>query len=206
MDRTQSDYLSGASDLEDTDGEPFTDGETYTDNEDLDEAFPSQDAARPAARPARSSRATAGAALARSSEPASGHHSPAMDPEPQSESHTLREIPPLMHVPEPISSRRESYSPPHTAAPEEEDSPSHRSYTDSDFSATDPAAPTTPSDGPPDFIAPDPPIVNSVRESPPAEEEPAPVTLSAIEEKLQEVNIMMFLMFKCHKCFYSLYN
>uniref|UniRef100_A0A665T7E1 Tight junction protein 3 n=1 Tax=Echeneis naucrates TaxID=173247 RepID=A0A665T7E1_ECHNA len=40
LDQTQSDYLSAASDLEDTDGEAFTDGEPYTDNEDLEEAYP----------------------------------------------------------------------------------------------------------------------------------------------------------------------
>uniref|UniRef100_UPI003AAF2B4C tight junction protein ZO-3 n=1 Tax=Centroberyx gerrardi TaxID=166262 RepID=UPI003AAF2B4C len=194
LDRTHSDYLSAASDLEDTDGEAFTDGEAYTDNEDLDEAFPSQESAR---NP-RSSRA-AGAALARSSEPASGHHGPAMDPEPESESYALREIPPLMHVPEPQSSRRVNYSPPHSpeaeAEEEEEEEevpPSHRSYSDSDFSAIDPVAPTTPSDGPPDFIAPDPSTLNYVSEPPAAEmqpESPPPVTLSAIEEKLQQARL-----------------
>ncbi|XP_071399421.1 tight junction protein ZO-3 [Centroberyx affinis] len=191
LDRTHSDYLSAASDLEDTDGEVFTDGEAYTDNEDLDEAFPSQESARNL----RSSRA-AGAALARSSEPASGHRGPAMDPEPESESYALREIPPLMHVPEPQSSRRMNYSPPHSAEAEEEEEedipPSHRSYSDSDFSATDPVAPTTPSDGPPDFIAPDPSTLNYASEAPAAEmqpESPPPVTLSAIEEKLQQARL-----------------
>ncbi|KAM4628784.1 tight junction protein ZO-3 isoform 2-T2 [Polymixia lowei] len=183
LDRTHADYLSAASDLEDTDGEAFTDGEAYTDNEDLDEAFPSQDTDRAL----RGSRA-AGSALARSSEPAFGHHNAAVDPEPTSETYELREVPPLMHVPEPKSYRRDDYSPPHTAAPEE--APSHRSYSDSDFS--DPAAPTTPSDGPPDFIAPNPSTLNSVPEPPAAQmqpESPPSVTLSAIEEKLQQARL-----------------
>ncbi|XP_040896064.1 tight junction protein ZO-3 isoform X2 [Toxotes jaculatrix] len=182
LDQTQSDYLSAASDLEDTDGEAFTDGEAYTDNEELEEAYPGQEAAR-VPRGAR----VAGAALARSSEPASGHHSPTLDPEPHADSYSLREVPPLMHVPEPRSSRRGNYSPPHSA-PEEED-PSHRSFTDSDFSALDAIAPTTPSDGPPDFIAPDPSTRHSVNEPLYAEvqrESPQHASLSAIEEKLQQ--------------------
>uniref|UniRef100_H3D6N2 Tight junction protein 3 n=1 Tax=Tetraodon nigroviridis TaxID=99883 RepID=H3D6N2_TETNG len=103
LDQTQSDYLSAASDLEDTDGEAFTDGEAYTDNEDLEEAYPGQNAPHPS----RGSR-VAGAALARSSEPASGRRSPPLHPE-------QREIPPLMHVPEPRAPRRESSSPPRQA-------------------------------------------------------------------------------------------
>ncbi|XP_039984657.1 tight junction protein ZO-3 isoform X2 [Xiphias gladius] len=184
LDQTQSDYLSAASDLEDTDGEAFTDGEAYTDNEDLEEAYPGQEAARPP----RGTR-VAGAALARSSEPASGHHSPTMDPtdpEPHADRYSLREIPPLMHVPEPRSTRRD-YSPPHSAA--EEEDPSHRSFTDSDFSALDVIEPTTPSDGPPDFIAPDPSTRHSVTEPSYAEvlpESPQHTSLSAIEEKLQQ--------------------
>lgn len=192
LDQTQSDYLSAASDLEDTDGEPFTDGEAYTDNEDLEEAYPGQQAA---ARPPRGSR-VAGAALARSSEPASGHHSPTMNPEPDSDTYSLREIPPLMHVPEPRLLRQENRSPPHSAA--EEDDPAHRSFTDSDFSALDVIAPTTPSDGPPDFIAPDPSTRYSVNEPTYAEvqrESPQHASLSAIEDKLQQVN-KMWLLFK----------
>ncbi|KAF7658383.1 hypothetical protein LDENG_00013750 [Lucifuga dentata] len=180
LDQTQSDYLSAASDLEDTDGEVYTDGEAYTD-EDLDEVFPGQDAP-----PLSQNSSTAGAALARSSEPASGHHSPTIDPEPHPESYAPREIPPLMHVPEPKSLRRDSYS--HDAA-DEDVPPSHHTFTDSDFSATDPVVPTIPSDGPPDFIAPDPSTRHSVTESPPPEqrpESPPHATLSTIEEKLQE--------------------
>ncbi|XP_044217418.1 tight junction protein ZO-3 isoform X2 [Thunnus albacares] len=182
LDQTQSDYLSAASDLEDTDGEAFTDGEAYTDNEDLEEAYPGQQAARLP----RGSR-VAGAALARSSEPASGHHSPAMDPEPEPDSYSLREIPPLMHVPEPRSLHRENPSPPHSA--DEEEDPSHRSFMDSDFSALDRGTPTTPSDGPPDFIAPDPSTRYSVNEPTYAEvqrENPQHASLSTIEDKLQE--------------------
>ncbi|KAM9358309.1 tight junction protein ZO-3 isoform 1-T2 [Symphorus nematophorus] len=182
LDQTQSDYLSAASDLEDTDGEAFTDGEAYTDNEDLEEAYPGQNAAN-APRGSR----VAGAALARSSEPASGHRSPIEDPEPHADPYSLREVPPLMHVPEPRVPRRESYSPPHSAA--EEEDPSHRSFTDSDFSALDVIAPTTPSDGPPDFIAPDPTTRYSVNEASYAAveaESPQHVSLSAIEEKLQQ--------------------
>lgn len=182
LDQTQSDYLSAASDLEDTDGEAFTDGEAYTDNEDLEEAYPGQSA--PAAP--RGSRAI-GSALARSSEPASERLSPIEDPEPQED--PSRDIPPLMHVPELRMSRRESYSPPHSAA--EEEDPSHRSFSDSDFSAHEVVAPTTPSEGPPDFIAPDPYVRHSVNEPSYAEaqpESPPPASLSVIEEKLQRVN------------------
>uniref|UniRef100_A0A3Q3VLM7 Tight junction protein 3 n=1 Tax=Mola mola TaxID=94237 RepID=A0A3Q3VLM7_MOLML len=164
LDQTQSDYLSAASDLEDTDGEAFTDGEAYTDNEDLDEAYPGQKAANPS----RGSR-VAGAALARSSEPASGRRSPSISSEHLSDPYSLRADPPL-HV-----ARRESYSPPHSAA--EEEDRSHRSFTDSDFSALDAVEPTTPSDGPPDFIAPDPYTRHF---------SPQHASLSAIEGKLQQ--------------------
>lgn len=172
LDQTQSDYLSAASDLEDTDGEAFTtDGEAYTDNEDLEEAYPGQNAPNPS----RGSR-VAGAALARSSEPASGRRSPPLDSE-------HREIPPLMHVPEPRVPRRESYSPSHNAdEEEEEEETAHRSFTDSDFSALDVIPPTTPSDGPPDFIAPDPSPRYAERP-----ESPDHASLSTIEEKLQQV-------------------
>ncbi|XP_051232428.1 tight junction protein ZO-3 isoform X2 [Dicentrarchus labrax] len=176
LDQTQSDYLSAASDLEDTDGEAFTDGEAYTDNEDLEEAYPGQNAAS----------RLAGAALARSSEPALGHPSTTVDPELHDDTYSLREIPPLMHVPEPKSLRRESYSPNHSDVEEEE--PSHRSFTDSDFSTLDVIAPTSPSDGPPDFIAPTPSRY-SVNEPSYAEvqrESQQHASLSAIEEKLQQ--------------------
>lgn len=171
LDQTQSDYLSAASDLEDTDGEAFTDGEAYTD-EDLEEAYPGQNAPHPS----RGSR-VAGAALARSSEPASGRRSPPLHPE-------QREIPPLMHVPEPRAPRRESSSPPRQAEEEEEEEEeaAHRSFTDSDFSALDAIPPTTPSDGPPDFIAPDP--SSRYAERP---ESPEQASLSTIEAKLQQV-------------------
>ncbi|XP_028259231.1 tight junction protein ZO-3 isoform X2 [Parambassis ranga] len=177
LDQTQSDYLSAASDLEDTDGEAFTD-EAYTDNEDLEEAYPGQDAAR---HP-RGSRI---AGLARSSEPASGHISPSLEPEPRADMYSLREIPPLMHVPEPRSNRQEHYSPPHS--PAEDEDPSHRSFMDSDFSALDAVASTTPSDGPPDFRAPDPSSRYSLNEPVYAEAESSPpASLSAIEEKLEQ--------------------
>ncbi|XP_049910355.1 tight junction protein ZO-3 isoform X1 [Epinephelus moara] len=184
LDQTQSDYLSAASDLEDTDGEAFTD-EAYTDNEDLEEAYRDQNEAT-LPRGSRASR-VAGAALARSSEPASGHHSPDVDSEPHSNTRSVREIPPLMHVPEPRTSRQHSYSPPHSAA--EEEDPSHRSFTDSDFSALDAVQPTTPSDGPPDFIAPDPSTRYTLNEPSYAEappESPQHASLSAIEEKLDQ--------------------
>lgn len=170
LDQTQSDYLSAASDLEDTDGEAFTDGEAYTDNEDLEEAFPGHNAPNPSRGPRM-----AGAALARSSEPASGRRSPPLDS-------VHREIPPLMHVPEPRAPRRESYSPAHSDAEEEEEELAHRSFTDSDFSALDVIPPTTPSDGPPDFIAPDPSLRYAERP-----ESPQHASLAAIEEKLQQV-------------------
>ncbi|XP_029002132.1 tight junction protein ZO-3 [Betta splendens] len=168
LDQTQSDYLSAASDLEDTDGEPFTDGEAYTDNEDLEEGY------READRVPR--------ALARSSEPASGHYSPTMDPEPAAD----REIPPLLHVPEPSSARQDSYSPHHSTADEED--PSQRSFTDSDFSALDALAPTNTSDGPPDFVAPNPPMGHSVDEPSYAKAPVSPqqASLSTIEERLQQ--------------------
>ncbi|XP_062251003.1 tight junction protein ZO-3 isoform X1 [Platichthys flesus] len=176
LDQTQSDYLSAASDLEDTDGEPYTDGEAYTDNEDLEEAYPGQEAARSGGT------RLAGTALARSSEPAYGQRSPVLDSE--SDTYSPREIPPLMHVPEPRSPQQDDYSPSHSAA--EEDEPAHRSFTDSDFSALEP---TTPSEGPPDFIAPDPTIQNSVKEPWHAEVEhdsPHHPSLSVIEDKLQQ--------------------
>lgn len=162
-----SDYLSGASDYEDTDGEAITDGEAYTDNEDLEE--PSVGIAR-----------NRGTALARSSEPATGqNHSPepSYDPEPYLEEepeYTLPpgEIPPILHVPEPRSSRLFPGSP-----QQEDDVPSQRSFSDSDFSAGDLAAPPAPSDVPPNFRAPDPKEVQSG--TPP---------LSAIEKKLQQVS------------------
>ncbi|XP_019936734.1 tight junction protein ZO-3 isoform X2 [Paralichthys olivaceus] len=174
LDQTQSDYLSAASDLEDTDGEPYTDGEAYTDNEDLEEAYPGQEAARSGGT------WVAGAALARSSEPAFGHRSPVLDPE--SDTYSLREIPPLLHVPEPRSVRRDDYSPSHSAA-EEEDDPAHRSFTDSDFSALEP---TTPSEGPPDFVAPDPTIKHESSYAEVEPESPHHPSLSVIEEKLQQ--------------------
>lgn len=172
LDQTQSDYLSAASDLEDTDGEAFTDGEAYTDNEELEEAYPGHNAPNPSRGPR-----VAGAALARSSEPASGRRSPPLDS-------VHREIPPLMHVPEPRAPRRESYSPAHSDAEEEEEELAHRSFTDSDFSALDVIPPTTPSDGPPDFIAPDPLLQYAKRP-----ESPQHASLAAIEEKLQQVTI-----------------
>ncbi|XP_042338318.1 tight junction protein ZO-3 [Plectropomus leopardus] len=180
LDQTQSDYLSAASDLEDTDGEAFTD-EAYTD-EDLEEAYRDHNEATLP----RGSR-VAGAALARSSEPASEQHSSDVDVEPHDNTRSAREIPPLMHVPEPRAPRRQSYSPPHSPAEEEERS--HRSFTDSDFSALDVVPPATPSEGPPDFIAPDPTTRYSSNEPSYAEapaESPQQASLSAIEEKLQQ--------------------
>lgn len=171
LDQTQSDYLSAASDLEDTDGEPLTDGEAYTDNEDLEEAYADQESAK------------VPKALARSSEPASVFYRPTMDPEPQVD----REIPPLLLVPEPKSPRRDNYSPPQSTA--EEEDPSHRSFTDSDFSALDAVEPT-PSEGPPDFVAPSPARGHTLNAPPRAavpHESPQHASLSAIEEKLQQV-------------------
>ncbi|KAL0160337.1 hypothetical protein M9458_044062, partial [Cirrhinus mrigala] len=161
-----SDYLSGASDYEDTDGEAITDGEVYTDNEDLEE--PSQGITR-----------NRGTALARSSEPATEHsHSsePSYDPKPYLEeefpeySLPPREIPPILHVPDPRSPRLAPGSP-----QQQDDVPSQRSSSGSDFSASGMAAPPAPSDLPPNFRAPDPKDVQT--ETPP---------LSAIEEKLQQ--------------------
>ncbi|XP_061593743.1 tight junction protein ZO-3 isoform X2 [Cololabis saira] len=185
LDQTQTDYLSAASDLEDTDGEAFTDGEAYTDNEDLEEAYPGQDVSRLP----HGSRGP-GAALARSSEPASGHRSPTFEPEPSDDRDSLTEIPPLMLVPEPKSSRRERYSPPHS--PAEEDELSHRSFTDMDFGTLDVAVPKSPSDGPPDFVAPHPSTRYALNEPEYAEEQPEssqPASLSAIEEKLLQTRM-----------------
>lgn len=196
LDPTTSDYLSAASDLEDTDGEAFTD-DAYTDQEDLDEGYPTQDTPRPP----RGSRVI-GAALARSSEPA-------VDSDNDSR-RGHREIPPLMHVPEPRSYRQDQYSPPESPArsphrsparspprspprsPIEEDDGVHRSFTDSDFSALDVVQPTTPSDGPPDFVAPDPTLRYSVHEQSADEEEEddreeVPLaSLSTIEDRLEQ--------------------
>ncbi|KAM9385844.1 LOW QUALITY PROTEIN: tight junction protein ZO-3 [Pholidichthys leucotaenia] len=186
LDQTQTDYLSAASDLEDTDGEGFTD-EAYTD----DEAFPGQDTPKLP----RDSR-LAGAALARSSEPAYRDQSPTMEPEYSDDVYADREVPPLMHVPEPRSLRRDQYSPPPSPEEEEEEEEEagHRSFTDSDFSAPDVVDPTTPSDGPPDFRAPDPTSRYSVNKPSYAEEQPEmsqpemsrPAGMSVIEEKLQQ--------------------
>ncbi|XP_051930686.1 tight junction protein ZO-3 isoform X1 [Hippocampus zosterae] len=175
LDQTQSDYLSAASDLEDTDGEAFTDGEAYTDNEELEEAYPGQHAAR-------SSRVS-GTALARSSEPTWGSPDEELDPEPYAEVYSRgREIPPLMHVPEPATLRRQSRSPP---LHHPDDVRSHRSFSDSDFNHLDTIAPTTPSDGPPEFIAPDP---YSVSEPYGGEQPGSPhqASLSAIEKELEQ--------------------
>uniref|UniRef100_A0A3P8YZN6 Tight junction protein 3 n=1 Tax=Esox lucius TaxID=8010 RepID=A0A3P8YZN6_ESOLU len=161
LDRNHSDYLSGASDLEDTDGEAFTDGEIYTDNEDLEEQFDS-------GKQPRVSRPTA---LARSSEPASEYHSPDPSPEP------LKEVPPLMSVPVPRSVRLPSDGTAHVVVADD-DTPSTHSFSDSDFDAIDRAVTNSPSDTPPNFIAPNPKLLP---ESPPA------VTLSVIEKKLQQV-------------------
>lgn len=203
LDQTQSDYLSAASDLEDTDGEAFTDGEAYTDNEDLEEAYPGQSAARPP----KGSR-LAGSALARSSEPASGHRSPTLDPEPLADTYSIREIPPLMNVPEPRAPREEDYSPLQSDAEEEDHT--HRSFTDSDFSNLDVIAPTSPSDGPPDFIAPDPSTRYSVNEPSYAEVQPKSsqhASLAAIEEKLQQVNKMFFKgLYLCIYVFTAIYE
>ncbi|XP_055020443.1 tight junction protein ZO-3 isoform X2 [Boleophthalmus pectinirostris] len=180
LDQTTSDYLSAASDLEDTDGEAFTD-DAYTDNEDLEEAYPIQDTSR-APRASR----VAGSALARSSEPAYRDPDQHSDIDSQRDS---REIPPLMHVPEPRTYRQEQYSPPRSPAEEET---VHRSFTDSDFSALDVIQPTTPSDGPPDFVAPDPTLRYSVNEQSADEEDDEDredaqlASLSAIEEKLEQ--------------------
>nr|AAH45978.1 Tight junction protein 3 [Danio rerio] len=162
-----SDYLSGASDYEDTDGEAFTDGEAYTDNEDLEEPLGGIAKHR-------------SSALARSSEPASVlNHSPEppynLHEEEEEPEYTLppSEVPPILHVPEPRSPRLVAGIP-----EEQEDVPSQRSFTDSDFSNDDVVAPQTPSDAPPKFRAPDPKDVQS--KTPP---------LSAIEERLQQARM-----------------
>ncbi|XP_051549931.1 tight junction protein ZO-3-like isoform X2 [Myxocyprinus asiaticus] len=162
-----SDYLSGASDYEDTDGEPFTDGEAYTDNEELEEPTESISRHR--------------SALARSSEPATGqNHSPKppYDPEPYLEEepeYTLPpEVPSILHVPEPWSLRLASNNP-----QQQDDVPSQHSFTDSDFSTTELTVPPAPSDVPPDFRAPDP--TGLTADTPPP--------LSAIEDKLQQTRM-----------------
>ncbi|KAM4738955.1 tight junction protein ZO-3 isoform 2-T3 [Anableps anableps] len=180
LDPTQMDYLSAASDLEDTDGEAITDGEAYTDNEELEEAYPGQDAARFP----QSSRG-AGAALARSSEPAFEYDTPAVEQEPSDYGYSDREVPPLMHVPEPKSAH---LSPPRSPAEQEESS--YRSFSDSDGLDVD--EPNTSSDGPPDFVAPDPSNRHSVHEPSYAEEQPEssqPAPLSAAEERLEQTRV-----------------
>ncbi|MEQ2160969.1 hypothetical protein GOODEAATRI_004863 [Goodea atripinnis] len=172
------DYLSAASDLEDTDGEAITDGEAYTDNEDLEEAYPGQDVSR-----FQQSSRGPGAALARSSEPASEYDRPAVEPEPSDYGFSDREIPPLMHVPELRSPHQEDYSPPQSTAEEEEQS--HHSFSDSDFDALD-------VDEPPDFVAPDPSSRHSLDRPSYAEEQPEssqPAPLSAIEERLAQTRM-----------------
>ncbi|XP_056460577.1 tight junction protein ZO-3 isoform X2 [Gadus chalcogrammus] len=202
LDQSHSDYLSAASDLEDTDGEPFTDGEIYTDNEDLDEAFPGQGAAAAAAAKIQRGRGTT-SALARSSEPA--HESLSdLEPVPEAETYSLREVPPLMHVhvPEPRHVHHEEdeeeeddrSSPRRAESTSPQDNHSHRSWSGSDASDAEPAGRGTPavSEGPPDFVAPDPtgrgagPMEDEGRESDPERESPPPASLSLIEEKLQQ--------------------
>lgn len=159
-----SDYLSGASDYEDTDGEAFTD-DAYTDNEELEE-------------PTGGTLVRRGTALARSSEPAN-EQSPSPEPRYVSEPYLEEEpeytmppsdIPPILHVPEPRSPRIAVSSP-----QEQDDVPSQQSFTDSDFSGGDVAAPPAPSDLPPTYRAPEPPS-----DTPP---------LSAIEEKLKQTRM-----------------
>ncbi|XP_031430614.1 tight junction protein ZO-3 isoform X2 [Clupea harengus] len=191
-----SDYLScdsrAASDYEDTDGEAYTDGELgelYTDNEDIDDPFsPPEDVARHSR--------SRGTALARSSEPARDRDSPSPSPSPEPH-HSLAPapeaepvyqlppdgLPPILYVPKPQSQLPPSYSPPRQDAP----SPRSRSFSDSDYSATEIQVPTTPSDGPPDFQAPDPRPKGA--EPPPESPPPPPVTLSFIEEKLQQTRM-----------------
>lgn len=176
-----SDYLSGASDYEDTDGEPYTDGEAYTDNEDLEEPLPSQ----PDIKWHR------GTALARSSEPAA-RQTPSPEPAPYSEEEEEAEPeytlppqgePPIHYSPEPQSSQLENAALSAT-----------RSFTDSDFS-TEPDPPVTrTSEGPPEFRAPD--FTELPYESPP------PVTLSDTEQKLPQVShlYMFHLVFNIEKC------
>lgn len=174
-----SDYLSGASDYEDTDGEPYTDGEAYTDNEDLEELLP----IHPDMKWRRSS------ALARSSEPAA-RQTPSPEPAPFSEEeeaepeYTLpsQGEPPIRYSPESQPSQPENAALSGT-----------HSFTDSDFS-TEPDPPATPtSEGPPEFRAPDP--MERPHESPP------PVVLSDTEQKLQQVShlYMFHLVFKIEK-------
>ena len=192
-----SDYLScdsrAASDYEDTDGEAYTDGELgelYTDNEDIDDPFsPPEDVARHSR--------SRGTALARSSEPARDRDSPSPSPSPEPhlspapapEAEPVYQLPPdglppILYVPKPQSQLPPSYSPPRQDAP----SPRSRSFSDSDYSATEIQVPTTPSDGPPDFQAPDPRPKGA--EPPPESPPPPPVTLSFIEEKLQQVQAL----------------
>ncbi|KAL4658904.1 tight junction protein ZO-3-like [Arapaima gigas] len=186
-----TDYLSCdsrvASDYEDTDGEVYTDGEAYTDgelytdNEELADPYPSQDGTL---NPRQM-----GAALARSSEPALSEKSPTYEfsPDFDPDEITPNEIPPILHVPKPISTRRL----PSTSTHEASVSPT-RSFSNSpsEFSITDPTIPPSPSDVPPDFRAPDPQDSfpdPPIREDLPENLEPAP--LSAIEEKLQQTRL-----------------
>ncbi|KAM9797169.1 tight junction protein ZO-3 isoform 2-T2 [Syngnathus typhle] len=178
LDPIQSDYLSAASDLEDTDGEPYTDGEAYTDNEEPEEAYPGQNAAR--------NPRVSGTALARSSEPTWGRPDEEIDPEVYDEVYSPgRKIPPLMDVPELSTLRRQSRSPP---LHHPDDITSHRSFSDSDFNHLDAVGPTTPSDGPPDFIAPDPPTRYSVSDQSYGDEPESPqqASLADIEKKIQQ--------------------
>lgn len=167
-----SDYLSGASDYEDTDGEPYTDGEAYTDNEDLEEPTQQEPMWR------RSS------ALARSSEPA---RQQAPSPEPEIYYEEGEEAEPEYTVPpQAVSHIRNTYKS-QASSLENEASPATHSFTDSDI---EPEPPLTPSsDGPPVFRAPDPTALPSTS--------PPPVTLSAIEHKLEQVShlYMFYFMF-----------
>lgn len=184
LDQNQTDYLSAASDLEDTDGEALTD-DAYTDNEDVEEAYPGQEAARNL-----HSHREAGAALARSSEPAFRHDGQSAEAEGSDDTYSERELPPLMHVPEPRSPRHRSPQTPEEE--EEEEDASQRSFSDSDFNID--FEPHSPSDAPPDFVAPDPMARYSEDEPPYAEEQPESsrhASLSAIEDKLEKVCLLL---------------
>ncbi|XP_028857249.1 tight junction protein ZO-3 isoform X2 [Denticeps clupeoides] len=178
-----SDYLScdsrAASDYEDTDGEPYTDAELYTDNEDLEEPLGNQEAGLRSRH--------RGSALARSSEPATGHGSPEplYHPEPLPEEEPTYNLPPEVEATPVLHPVYHSARPAPKSPPQFRKAPSTHSFSDSDFSLSDLPPPDPPTEEPPDFRAPDPSSLGTGSATPPPES-PPPVTLSTIEKKLQQ--------------------
>uniref|UniRef100_A0AAY4ECV2 Tight junction protein 3 n=1 Tax=Denticeps clupeoides TaxID=299321 RepID=A0AAY4ECV2_9TELE len=178
-----SDYLScdsrAASDYEDTDGEPYTDAELYTDNEDLEEPLGNQEAGLRSRH--------RGSALARSSEPATGHGSPEplYHPEPLPEEEPTYNLPPEVEATPVLHPVYHSARPAPKSPPQFRKAPSTHSFSDSDFSLSDLPPPDPPTEEPPDFRAPDPSSLGTGSATPPPESPPPhPEHFNAVADRL----------------------